>query len=152
MSYSDFTRMKGYQDNNPSNGQSGLHAVLMKYIFTWACFLSLTWSKLRLCSANHRAGYFSNLACDWVSIVWAYSEQETENGPWYHFVLSHNWLLTATIEQRSLVLIKHAIINHTRPSSCDTSLYLANYDSFAGLLIFTTHILAFWLMSVLLMT
>ena len=46
-----------------------------------ACFLSLTPSKLRLCSANHRAGYFSNLACDWLSIVWAYSEQETENGP-----------------------------------------------------------------------
>ena len=39
-------------------------------------------NKFRLCSANHRAGYFSNLACDWLSIVWAYSEQETENGPW----------------------------------------------------------------------
>ena len=50
---------------------------------TWARFLSLTRSKLRLCSANHRAGYFSNLACDWLSIVWAYSEQETENGPWF---------------------------------------------------------------------
>ena len=49
---------------------------------TWACFLSLARSKLRLCSANHRAGYFSNLACDWLSIVWAYSEQETETGPW----------------------------------------------------------------------
>ena len=49
---------------------------------TWACFLSLARSKLRLSSANHRAGYFSNLACDWLSIVWAYSEQETENGPW----------------------------------------------------------------------
>ena len=48
----------------------------------WACFLSLAQSKLRLCLANHRAGYFSNLACDWLSIVWAYSEQETENGPW----------------------------------------------------------------------
>ena len=24
----------------------------------------------------------SNLACDWLSIVWAYSEQEIENGPW----------------------------------------------------------------------
>ena len=46
----------------------------------WARFLSLTWSKLRLCSADHRAGYFSNPACDWLSIVWAYSEQETENG------------------------------------------------------------------------
>ena len=38
-------------------------------------------SKLRLCSANHRAGYFSNLPCDWQSTAWAYSEQETENGP-----------------------------------------------------------------------
>ena len=46
-----------------------------------ARFLSLAGSKLRLCSANHRAGYFSNLACDWLSIVWAYSEQETENRP-----------------------------------------------------------------------
>ena len=43
--------------------------------------LSLAWSKLRLCSANHRAGYFSNLACDWLSIVWAYYKQETENEP-----------------------------------------------------------------------
>ena len=50
-----------------------------KYI--WARFLSLTWNKLRLCSANHRAGYLSNLACDWLSIVWANSEQETEIGP-----------------------------------------------------------------------
>ena len=49
---------------------------------TRACFLSLAQCKLRLCSANHRAGYFSNLACDWLSIVWAYSEQETENRPW----------------------------------------------------------------------
>ena len=55
-----------------------------KELFAWfrARFLSLARSKLRLCSANHRAGYFSNLACDWLSIVWAYSEQETENGPW----------------------------------------------------------------------
>ena len=33
----------------------------------------LAWSKFRLCWANHRAGYFSTLACDWLSIVWAYS-------------------------------------------------------------------------------
>ena len=51
--------------------------------FCWAHFLSLPQSKLRLCAANHRAGYFSNLACDWLIIVWAYSEQETENGPWW---------------------------------------------------------------------
>ena len=35
-----------------------------------------------ICSANHRAGYFSNLACGWQSMVWTYSEQETENGSW----------------------------------------------------------------------
>ena len=46
-----------------------------------ARFLSLALSKLRLCLANHRPGYFSNLACDWLSIVWAYSMQETENRP-----------------------------------------------------------------------
>ena len=34
-----------------------------------------------LCSANHRPGYWSNLPCDWPSTAWAYSEQETENGP-----------------------------------------------------------------------
>ena len=46
-----------------------------------ASFLSLASSKLRLCSDNHRAGYFNNLACDWLSIVWAYSKQQIENGP-----------------------------------------------------------------------
>ena len=45
--------------------------------YTWACFLSLAQSKLRLCSANHRPGYWSNLPCDWLSTAWAYSEQET---------------------------------------------------------------------------
>ena len=35
-------------------------------------FLSLAQTKLGLCSANHRAGYVSNLACDWLSIVWAF--------------------------------------------------------------------------------
>ena len=57
---------------------------------TRACFLSLTQGKIRLCSANHWAGYFSNLACDWLSIVWAYSEQETENGPWFDKSDKHN--------------------------------------------------------------
>ena len=61
-----------------------LHLYRLQYstdLLMWASFLSLAQSKLRLCSANHRAGYFSNLACDWPSIVWAYSEQETENRP-----------------------------------------------------------------------
>ena len=31
---------------------------------------------------RYGCSYFSNPACDWLSIVWAYSEQETENGPW----------------------------------------------------------------------
>ena len=46
-----------------------------------AHFLSLARSKLRLCSANHRPGYWSNLPCDWPSTAWAYSKLETENGP-----------------------------------------------------------------------
>ena len=46
-----------------------------------ARFLSLARSKLRLFSTNYMTGYFSNLACGWLSIVWAYSEQEKENGP-----------------------------------------------------------------------
>ena len=44
-------------------------------------FLSLVRSKLRLCSANHRPGYWSNLPCDWPSTAWAYSEQDTEKWP-----------------------------------------------------------------------
>ena len=39
----------------------------------WARFLSHALSKLRLCSANHRPGYWSNLPCDWPSTAWAYS-------------------------------------------------------------------------------
>ena len=49
---------------------------------TWARFLSLAQSKFRLFSANHWPGYWSKLPCDWRSTAWAYSEQETENGPW----------------------------------------------------------------------
>ena len=48
---------------------------------TRARFLSVAPSKLRLCSANHRPGYWSNPPCDWSSTAWAYSEQEAENGP-----------------------------------------------------------------------
>ena len=49
----------------------------------WTRFLSLDRSKLRLCPVNHRAGYYSSQACDWLGIVWAYSERKTENGPWW---------------------------------------------------------------------
>ena len=55
---------------------------------TRARFLSRTRSKLRLCSANHRTGYFSNLVCGWQSIVWAYSKHESENGPRYQQIMS----------------------------------------------------------------
>ena len=37
-----------------------------------AQFLSHAQSNLRLCSANHRPGYWSNLPCDWPSTAWAY--------------------------------------------------------------------------------
>ena len=30
--------------------------------------------QLRLCSANHRPGYWSNMPCDWLSTAWAYSK------------------------------------------------------------------------------
>ena len=43
---------------------------------------SVSWIKLRLCSATHRPGHWSNLPCDWPSTAWAYSEQETENETW----------------------------------------------------------------------
>ena len=64
------------------------HLLISDCISTWtwrakystACFRSLAQSKLRLCSANHKPGYWCNLPCDWPSTGWAYSEQETENG------------------------------------------------------------------------
>ena len=51
--------------------------------FSRACFLSLGQSKLRLCSANHRAGYFSNLACDCLSLLRARDRKRGQLGdPW----------------------------------------------------------------------
>ena len=47
----------------------------------WAHFLSLPPNKLRLCSANHRPGYWSNLPCDWPSTAWAYCEERQKTGP-----------------------------------------------------------------------
>ena len=70
----------------PANEWKRYKCDLRWYIETeamvWARFLSLALIKLRLCSANHRSGYWSNLPCDWPSTAWAYSKQETENGPW----------------------------------------------------------------------
>ena len=64
---------------NWSNTMSILSALWI--LMARARFLSLAWSKLRLCSANHRPGYWCNLPCDCPSTAWAYSEQETENMP-----------------------------------------------------------------------
>ena len=62
----------------------GIWQHFLATVRTRACFLSLAQSKLGLCSANHRPGYWSNLPCDWPSTASAYSEQETENEPWSH--------------------------------------------------------------------
>ena len=78
--------------------------------FTRACFPSLAPSKLRLCSANHRTGYFSNLSCDWLSIVWAYSEQETENRPWFNIALF--WWLKARLQYLHCISNKDTAILH----------------------------------------
>ena len=57
------------------------------FYLTWARFLSLARSKLRLCSASH-----STLRCDWSSTAWAYSEQEKENGPCTFLIPQTFWL------------------------------------------------------------
>ena len=54
-------------------------------------FLSLAWSKLKLCSGNHRPDYWSDLPCDWLITAWAYPEQETENGPWTSAAALNNY-------------------------------------------------------------
>ena len=48
---------------------------------TRAHFLSPAWRKLKLCSANYRPGYWSNLPCNWPSTAWAYFENDTESSP-----------------------------------------------------------------------
>ena len=75
-----------------------------QYLATWARFLSLARSKLRLCSANHRPGYWSNLPCDWTSTAWAYSKQETENRPWSvpGYLLHQYWLVNWIMKKKLL--------------------------------------------------
>ena len=77
---------------------------------TWACFLSLAQSKLRLCLANHRAGYFSNLACDWLSVVWAYSEPETENVPRWNTIVEKILMVYCTKDTAQLHLLWYFFI------------------------------------------
>ena len=76
---------------------------------TWqdikARFLSLARSKLRLCSANHRAGYVNNLSCYWLSIVWTYSKEEAENRPStlpYHHITVETFLSNSIVPPLSV--------------------------------------------------
>ena len=76
----------GFRWVNTYKGKSGFihtagkHKILGPFSVSSSC-------KLRLCSANHRPGYWSNLTCDWPSTAWAHSKQETENRTWKHFLL-----------------------------------------------------------------
>ena len=88
-------------------------------------------SKLRLCSANHRPGYWSNLSCDWPSTAWAYSEQETENGPrnvqskldglWVH-----PWELTPCIIFYNNLVASHHQIADDDPVFWDIQTHIIN--------------------------
>ena len=49
-------------------------------VIMFSLLLGVSSGCVRPITGQHRAGYFSNLACDWLSIVCAYSEQETETG------------------------------------------------------------------------
>ena len=88
-----------------------------------ARFLSLAQSKLRLCSANRSPGYWSNLPCDWPRTAWAYSEQETENGPRsynhrakHKFVMHRNysWIFNVYTNPRSSIIIEPTVIKTIR--------------------------------------
>ena len=73
--------------------------------------------KLRLCSANHRAGYFSNLACDWPSTVWSVR-------PWgIHIkaislqrlsLITDKWTVTISIGPTSQMIRKFVSKTETR--------------------------------------
>ena len=57
---------------------STLHGRFTDFLFR-ARFLSLARSKLRLRLANHRAGYLSNLACDWLSMLYEHCAHAGQN-------------------------------------------------------------------------
>ena len=70
--------MRNFMRNSRSGSQVGMAESQWNFVEVTTsgpvfCFLSLAQSKLRLCSANHRPGYWSNLSCDWLSTAWAYS-------------------------------------------------------------------------------
>ena len=96
-----------------------------------ARFLSLARNKLRLCSANHRAGYFSNLACDWLSIAWAYRKRlvawRCQAIAWPVAMQTHNhWGSMALIWQQLHKISVIQIWFRFTHSNIDTSLPRAN--------------------------
>ena len=93
------------------------------YSDTRAHFLSLAPSKLRLCSANRRAGYFSNLACDWLSIVWAYSEQERENGPRAPSQYRDDLSRYGDFHYKEKMIVRPSFLYNGNPHTAKTSSY-----------------------------
>ena len=63
-------------------------------------------------SAHHKAGYFSNMACDWLSIVWTYSEQGTEHGSWNDLLSDGNF----NVPSLKLFIYVYESTNETRSS------------------------------------
>ena len=95
-------------------------------------FRPLAPSKLRLCPANYRPGYLSNLISDGPNTAWAYSEQETENGP----RLLHWYLGNA-----NFVLMIYDLIDYIDDldiaiaSWCEPAGVLCYYISFDGMIL-----------------
>ena len=84
--------------------------IALRTVQTSARFLSLNRNKLRLCLANHRPGYFSNLAYDCLSIVWSSSRQETENGLWRFHSVQKSHILS--IQEFPLSVLKWTTGGH----------------------------------------
>ena len=91
--------------------------------------------------AIHRADYFSNMACDWLSIVWAYLEQETENWPWCHkYKINAFWLVFyfwITLFGKSIALSKI-----TMQMSCINS--IAQNDTCCLILVLKINVISNW--------
>ena len=93
----------------------------VQYCYTMTLFImKQVWlCKLRLFSANHRQGYWSNLPCDWLSTAWAHSKQETINRqlrlcsanhrPGYWSNMPCDWLSTAWAYSEFCVL-DHSVL------------------------------------------
>ena len=74
---------------------AGLVGEAMMINQNWfrARFVSLTRSKFRLYSANHRTGYWSTLHCDWPSTAWAYSKHDTKTASAFSLVPNKRWAI-----------------------------------------------------------